>query len=120
MVNSSGDKDILCGLSPGYGYFIGGSSGVQKDFLAPDFSLNYFFRCFFLLFNKRIPLLILLTLTQQFRVLFFFTVEELYLSKTLYLRRKASQLAVLTSNNFTYNSPGGIKIWFRFILMFFR
>ena len=30
------------GLGPGYGYFNEGSSGIQKDFLAPDFYLNCF------------------------------------------------------------------------------
>ena len=84
-------------------------SEIQKDFHAPDFYL-IFFLCFFLLFNKRILLLILLTKTRQFRVLFF--VEELHLSKTLYLKGKASQLAVLTFNNFPYNSPSGFKMWF--------
>ena len=86
------EKDILCGLSPGYGYFSRGSSEIQKDFLAPDFYLNccFFCLCFFLLFNKRILLLILLTQT---------LVEELGLLKTLYLRGKADQLAVLTFNN---------------------
>ena len=42
MEDLSGDKDILWGLSPGYGYFSGGSSEIQKDFLALDFCLNYF------------------------------------------------------------------------------
>ena len=56
-------------------------------------------------------LLILLTQTRQFRVLFY--CEELYLSKTLYLKGKAIQLAVLTFNNFTYNSPSGFKMCFR-------
>ena len=87
-------KILYEGLSPGYGYFSGGSSEIQKDFLTPDFFLNcFFFLCFFLLFNKRILLLILLTQTQQFRVPFY--CGELYLLKTLYLRGKASQLAVL-------------------------
>ena len=99
MASLSGDKDILWGLSPGYRYFSGGSSEKQKDLLILDFYLNCFFLCFFLLFNKRILLLILLTQPRQFRVLFFFIVEELYLSKTLYLRGKAGQLAVLTLNN---------------------
>ena len=43
MEDSSGDKYILYGLSPGYGYFSGGSSEIQKDFLAPDLYLNCFF-----------------------------------------------------------------------------
>ena len=51
MAGSSGDKNILWGLSPGYGYFSGGSSEIQKDFLAPDFYLNCFFLCFFLLWR---------------------------------------------------------------------
>ena len=87
--------DIKWGPHLGYGYFSGGSSEIQKDFLTPDFYLNCFFLCSFLLFNKRILLLTLLTQTWQFRVLFL-VVEELYLSKTLYLRMKASQLAALT------------------------
>ena len=90
--------DIKWGPRLGYEYFNGGSSEIQKDFLAPDFYLNCFFFFFFVsffLFNKRILLLILLTQTRQS----FFVVEVLYLSKTLYLRRKASQLAVLTFNN---------------------
>ena len=99
MAGSSWDKDYLWGLSPGYGYFSGGSSEIQKDFLAPDSYLNCFFPCFFLLFNRKIFFLVFLTQTPQFRVLFFVVVEELYLSKTSYLRGKASQLAVLTFNN---------------------
>ena len=56
-----------------------------EDFLAPDFYLNcFFFVSFFILFNKRILLLILLTQTRQFCVLFF-VVEVLYLSKILYI-----------------------------------
>ena len=43
MAGSSGDKDILWGLSPGYGYFSGDSSEIQKDFLAPNFLLELFF-----------------------------------------------------------------------------
>ena len=43
MAVSSGDKDILQGLSLGYGYFSGGFSEIQKDFLAPDFYLKFFF-----------------------------------------------------------------------------
>ena len=95
--------DIKWGPRPGYEYFNEGSSEIQKDFLAPDFYLNWiaFFLCFFLLFHKRIWLFILLTPTRQFRVLFFFffIAEALYFSKTLYLRGKASQLAVLTFSN---------------------
>ena len=53
---------------PGYGYYSEVSSEIQKDFLAPDFYLNFFFLCFFLIFNKRILLLILLTPKRQFRV----------------------------------------------------
>ena len=94
MEDSSGDTYILCGLSPRYGHLSGGSSDIQKDFLALDFYLNLFFLSFFLLFNKRI----LLTQTRQFRVLFF-VVEDFYLFKTLNLRGKTCQLAVLTLNN---------------------
>ena len=101
-MDSSWDKYILWGTS----------SEIQKDFPAPDFYLNCFFLCFFLLFNKRILLLILLTQKRQFRVLFFI-VEELYLSNTLYLMGKASHLLEFTSNNFNYNSPSGFKMWFR-------
>ena len=61
--------DIKWGPRPGYEYFNGGSSEIQKDFLAPDFSL-IFFLCFFLLFNKIILLFILLTQIRKFRVLF--------------------------------------------------
>ena len=50
----------------------------------------------FLLFNKRILLLILLTQTRQFRGFF---VEILYLSKALFLMEKAGQLTVLNFNN---------------------
>ena len=50
--------------------FVEAPSEIQKDFLAPDFYLNRFFLCFFLLFNKIILLLILLSQTQQFRVPF--------------------------------------------------
>ena len=82
------------GTSSEYGYFSWGSSEIQKDFLAPDFYLNYFFLSIFLLFNKRILLLSLLAQTESF-----FVVEEWYLLKTLYLMGKASQLAVLTFNN---------------------
>ena len=66
--------DMKWGPRPGYEYFNGGSSEIQKDFLALDFYLNCFFLflCFFLLFNKKILLLILLTQTRQFRVLFLF------------------------------------------------
>ena len=46
---------------------------IQKDFLAPDFYLNCFFLCFFLLFNKRILLLS----------------SESFFMATLYLRGKA-------------------------------
>ena len=35
--------DIKWGPRPGCGYFSGGSSEIQKDFLAPDFYLNCFF-----------------------------------------------------------------------------
>ena len=70
MAGSSEDKDILWGLSLGYGYFSGGSfrdtERLSHSWLLPEL----FFLCFFLLFNKRILLLILLTQTQQFRVLF--------------------------------------------------
>ena len=52
---------------------------------------------FFILFNKIILLLILLTQTRQFIALFYW--KELYLSKTLYLRGKAGQLVVLTFHN---------------------
>ena len=38
----SREKDILCGLSSRYGHFSGGSSGIQIDFLTPDFYLNCF------------------------------------------------------------------------------
>ena len=62
--------DIKWGPPPGYKCLNGGSSEIQKYFLAPDFYTNYFFLCFFLLFNKRILLLILLSQTQLFRVLF--------------------------------------------------
>ena len=92
-----GIKMFYVGLVQDMDILVEAPSEIQKDFLAPDFYLNYFFCLyFFLLFNKRILLLILLTQTQQFRVLF--VVEELYLSKTLYLRGKASQLAMLTFN----------------------
>ena len=43
----------------------------KKDFIAPDFYLNCFFLCLFLLFHKRILLLILITQTRQFRELFY-------------------------------------------------
>ena len=79
----------------------------QENFLAPDFYLNCVFLSFFLLFNKRILLLILSTQTRQFRVLF--VVEELYLSKTLYLRGKSSQLAVLTLNTSPITRPIALK-----------
>ena len=35
--------EIKLGPSPGYGYFSGGSSEIQKDFLASAFYLNFFF-----------------------------------------------------------------------------
>ena len=50
MAGSSGDKDILWGLSPGYGYFSGGSSEIRKDFLTPDFYLSCFLFFLFLSF----------------------------------------------------------------------
>ena len=43
MEDPSWDKDILRRLGPGYGYFGGGSSKIEKDFLGPDIYLNYFF-----------------------------------------------------------------------------
>ena len=65
------DKDILCGLSPGYGYFSGGSFWDTERLSRSWLLLELFFcLCFFLLFNKRTLLLILLTQTRQFRVLF--------------------------------------------------
>ena len=82
-------------------------SEIQKDFSTSYFYLNCFFLYFFLLFIKRILLLILLTQTRQFRVLF--VVEELYFSKTLYLRGKASQVAVLTLNNSPITRPVTLK-----------
>ena len=36
-------RDIKWGPSPKNGYFSGGSSKIQKDFLAPDLYLNCFF-----------------------------------------------------------------------------
>ena len=39
-------KDIKWGPRPGHGYFDGGSSEIQKDFLAPNFYLNSFFSLF--------------------------------------------------------------------------
>ena len=38
--------DIKWGPRPGYAYFNGGSSEIQKDFLAPDFYMNCFFSLF--------------------------------------------------------------------------
>ena len=35
--------NIKWGPRPGYRYFSGGSSEIQKDFLTPDFYLNFFF-----------------------------------------------------------------------------
>ena len=61
-------------------------------------TFTWIFLCFFLIFNKRILLLILLTQTRQFRDLFV-VVEVLYSPKTSYLRGKASQLIVLSFNN---------------------
>ena len=71
----------------------------RKTFSLLTFTCIVFLSLFLSFFNKRILLLILLTQTRQFRVLFFFVVEELYLSKILYLRGKARQLNALTFNN---------------------
>ena len=97
MEDPSGDKDILCGLSPRYGYFSGGSSEIQKNFLAPDFYLNCIFcLCLFLLFNKRILLLILLTQTRQFRVLLL--LWRIVFVEDIVIEGESYQLAVLTFN----------------------
>ena len=91
-------------------------SEIQKDFLVHDFYLNCFLSLFLFLFNKRILLLILLTQTRQLRVLFFI-MEELYLSKTLYLRGKACQLAVLTINTLPITRPVALKCGFAWELV---
>ena len=79
-------------------------SEKQKDFLAPDFYLNSFFFVFFFYSVKgyRYNLVKSNTAVQSpffFFSFFFFFVEKLYLSKTWYLKGKASQLPVLTFNN---------------------
>ena len=97
MAGLSGDKDILWRLNLGYGYFSGGSSEIQKGFLAPDFYLNCFFFCFFLLFNKRILLLILLTQTRQFWILFY--CGRNVFVEDLVFKGGTCKLAVLTFDN---------------------
>ena len=63
---------FLKGLAQDTDILVEAPSEMQKDFLALDFYLNCFFcPCFFLLFNKRILLLILLTQTRQLRVLLY-------------------------------------------------
>ena len=71
MEDPSRDKDILCGLSPQYRYYIvEAPPRYRKTFLLLTFTWIVFFcLCFFILFNKKILLLILLTQTRQFRVL---------------------------------------------------
>ena len=94
------DTDILVEAPPRY----------RKTFSLLTFAWIVFFLCFFHLFTKRILLLILLTQTQQFGDGFFFLfVEQLYLSKTLYLRGKANQLAELTFNNSPINRLVALK-----------
>ena len=64
MEYSSVDKDIYVGLVRDTHILVEVPSDIQKDFMAPDFYLNCFFLYFFLLFNKRILLLIMLTQTR--------------------------------------------------------
>ena len=79
--------DIEWGPRPGYEYFNGGSFKIQRDFLAPDFYLNciFPFLCFFLLFNKRILLLILLTQIQSP----FFCCESIVFVEDLVFKRES-------------------------------
>ena len=94
--------DIKWGPHLGYEYFNGGSSEIQKDFLAPDFYLNCFFLCFFLLFNKRILLLILLTQTQQFRVPFLLRKHCICWRPRIWWGKLASQLCWLNNSPITH------------------
>ena len=99
------------GLSPGYGYFNGGSTGIQKDFLTPEFYLNcfvFFVSFFYLIKNIVINPDNSNTAGQSL----YFLVEDLCLSKTLYSRGVVSQLAVLTINNSPRNSHSSFKMWF--------
>ena len=73
-------------------------SEIQRDFLAPDFYLN----CFLSLFLSFIQQKNIVTNPVNSNTAVqspYFLVEELCLSKTLYLRVKGSQLVVLTFNN---------------------
>ena len=92
MEDSSGDKDILCGLHPGYGYLSGGSFEIQKYFLAPDFYLNCFFD-FVSSFTQWKNIVINLVNPNTAVQSPFFVVDESCLSNTLYLRGKACQIA---------------------------
>ena len=84
--------------SPENGYFRGGSSRIQKDFLAPDLYLNCF--VFFVSFFYTIKDIVINPVNSNTAVQSpYFLVEELCLSKTLYLRGKTCKLAVLTFNN---------------------
>ena len=97
MEDPSWDNDILCGLNTRCRYFSRGSSEIQKDFLAPDFYLNCFLSLF-LSFIQRRNFVINPVNSNTTVQSPYVPVEELCLSKTLYLTGKAGQLAMLTFN----------------------
>ena len=80
------------------GIFWRTSSEIQKNILAPNFYLNCFLPLFlyFIQLKNNVIIFVNTNTAVQSPFLYF---EGLYLSKTLFLRGEASQLAVLTLIN---------------------